>query len=79
MTFKNLYILVCDCGDGSYHPKYTMNEEWIKLQEELDDKDELDYDALGVDGDGFHYDVIQVPLDATYESLGISNYRIADL
>ena len=68
---KKLFVLVSDCGDGSYSPRYTFNEEWIKKQEELDDNGELDCECLGCDGDGFHYDVLTVPDECTLESLGI--------
>lgn len=66
---KNLYILVTDGGDGSYYPQYTFNSDWIKLQEARTDHD---YDDIGVDGDGFHYDTLTVPDEYTLASLGIS-------
>lgn len=70
---KKLFVLVSNEGDGSYHPRFTMNEEWILQQEEREEDGELDYDTdIGYDGDGFHYSVLTVPDDATLESLGIS-------
>lgn len=68
---KKLYILVADGGDGSYHPQFTMNEEWIKQQQDRYDEEGYDEYAIGVDGDGFHYYTLMVPDDATLESLGI--------
>ena len=76
MHTKPLYVLVADGGDGSYYPKFTLDEDWIDRQQALYDAGELEYDAVGVDGDGFHYTTIQVPVDATYESLGINKYLI---
>lgn len=72
MKTKLLYILISDGGDGSFYPNYTFNTELIdKLQKAADD-DRMCYDnGIGVDGDGFHYDTLNVPEDATYESLGI--------
>jgi hypothetical protein len=69
---KKLFILVSYGGDGSYNPQFTFNEEWIKKQEELYDEGNLEYPALGVDGDGFHYSVLTVPDECTLQSLGIS-------
>lgn len=68
---KKLFVLINNGGDGSCYPEYTFNEEWIKEQEEKADRDELEYDDIGCDGDGFHYDVLTVPDEATLESLGI--------
>ena len=71
---KKLFLLVSSGGDGSYNIQYTFNEYWIAKQKERYDNDELDfeYDA-GVDGDGFHYDILMVPDECTLESLGISD------
>lgn len=68
---KKLFVLISDGGDGSFYPHYTFNEDWIKEQEEKNDKGELDYYDIGCDGDGFHYDVLMVPDECTLESLGI--------
>jgi len=69
---KKLFLLVNDCGDGSYSIKYTFNEAWIERQQERYDNNELDcqYDA-GVDGDGFNYKILTVPDECTLESLDI--------
>lgn len=74
---KKLFALVADCGDGSYHIRYTFNEDWILEQDRLYAEGELDYDSPGCDGDGFHYDVLMVPDECTLESLGI-HYDAAD-
>jgi hypothetical protein len=72
---KALYILISDGGDGSYYPQYTMNSELIAKLHDAYDEDRMDYcNGIACDGDGFHYDVIQVPDDSTPESLGISKY-----
>jgi len=69
---KKLFILIQDCGDGSFSPRYTMNEKWIAQQQEKHDKRELEYDSIGCDGDGFHFDTLEVPDECTLNSLGIS-------
>jgi len=70
MNTKPLYLLVSNGGDGSYSIQMTLDS---KLIEKMEAKDDLDYESdPGCDGDGFHYDTIQVPADATYESLGIT-------
>lgn len=69
MKTKPLYILILDGGDGSYYPVYTFDTDVIT---ELESRD-LGYGDIGVDGDGFHYDILNVPADCTYESLGITN------
>jgi hypothetical protein len=68
---KKLFILVSDAGDGSYSPRFTFNEKWIKGQEKKYDNGEITWPDLGCDGDGFHYTVLTVPDDCTLESLGI--------
>ena len=69
---KKLFVLISDGGDGSYNPRFTFNEEWIKKQEVLHQDGKLDYDSLGCDGDGFHYTTLTVPDECTLQSLGIS-------
>ncbi len=69
---RKLFVLVSNGGDGSYNAQYTMNEAWIAEQQRRYDNDECDceYD-IGIDGDGFHYDVLTVPDGCSLESLGI--------
>lgn len=69
---KKLFILIQDCGDGSFGFRYTMNEKWIAQQQEKYDNGELEYDSIGCDSDGFHFDMLEVPDDCTLNSLGIS-------
>jgi hypothetical protein len=67
-----LYVLVKSNGDGSYSAKYTLNPKHIEILQKAYDQDMIDADGgLGVDGDGFGYDTINVPDDSTYKSLGI--------
>lgn len=75
---KPLYIMVRDNGDGSSSLIYTMSREWINKQNNRYMNDELEHGDVGVDGDGFHPNEIQVPDDATYESLGISKWSVAE-
>lgn len=71
MTTKPLYIFVSNCGDGSYHAKYTFNEEVKDFLTDSKNED-IAIDNGLMDGDGTHYDILNVPIDTTYESLGIS-------
>lgn len=64
---KTLYLLVRNGGDGSNSIHYTFNEKWIQKKED----GEFDEDYW--DGDGFHYDTLEVPMSCTLESLGISD------
>lgn len=69
---KKLFVLIRDNGDGSFSAQYTMNEKWIARQEVRYTNNELDYEwDIGIDGDGFHYDVLTLSDDCTLESLGI--------
>ena len=63
-----LYIVVSDCGDGSYYPRYTMNKKWIEKMDK-----EGEYPDIGCDGDGFHYDTLTLPDGVTLESLGVTD------
>lgn len=74
MKTKTLFVLVGSGGDGSYHTRYTFDAEWIAARQQAYDNGELDEEAAGCDGDGFHYKELQVPVECTYESLGIRNY-----
>jgi hypothetical protein len=76
---KQLFILIGNGGDGSYYPQYVLDPKVIEYMENLADSDQLDWEAMGCDGDGFHYDTINVPDDATPESLGISVYTLEDV
>lgn len=68
---KQLFVLIQDCGDGSYHPRYTFNKKWVLKQQARYDSGEVASEDVGVDGDGFHYDTLRVPADATLKSLGV--------
>ncbi len=69
---KTLFVFVEDGCDGSYSPRFTFNAEWVAKQQERYDNGELDYEDMGIDGDGFHYTTLTVPAECTLESLGIS-------
>lgn len=72
---KKLYILVQDCGDGSYSLCYTMDSDMIGRMQDAYDNDEIDHEsAPGIDGDGFNYRTLNIPDECTYASLGISEY-----
>ena len=73
---KTLYILTSDGGDGSRGIHYTMNKAFIDRLQEKYVNDEMDYDSLGVDGDGFGYSTLTLPDECSLESLGI-RYDVA--
>jgi len=70
-----LYILVADCGDGSYSLRYTLDADLIARLENYDGCSDC---HAGFDGDGFNPSDIEVPDGSTYESLGISQWAIVD-
>jgi hypothetical protein len=75
---KSLFVLISDGGDGSYYPRFTLNVDLVVKLQAAYDANLMTYEnGIGCDGDGFHYAAIQVPDDATYESLGIT-YPISD-
>lgn len=75
---KTLFIVITDSGDGSNGLQYTFDVDlinWLKEnQENLGDS----YQS----GDGLQVRTLKVPVECTYESLGIrypmdrSNYDI---
>ena len=68
-----LYILISDGGDGSYYPQFTLNGQLIEKLQKAADEGLMHYDnGVGMDGDGFHFEAINVPDGSTPESLGIS-------
>lgn len=68
---KKLFVLISDGGDGSSYPHYTFNEEFIQRLQQKDQAGESEHGDIGVDGDGFHYDTLNVPDECTLESLGV--------
>lgn len=70
---KTLFLLVGNGGDGSYHINYTFNEEFINKMDAAYECGQLDWESMGCDGDGFHYDTLQVPDECTLESMGVSD------
>lgn len=72
-----LFILVSDLGDGSYYPRFILDEKVIEEIEELFDAGHWDYEnGFGCDGDGFHYTSIDVPDGSDRHSLDISEHRL---
>lgn len=74
MKTKKLFVIIKNCGDGSSTAVYTFNEKWVNAFEtrvDADDIEEWEFEQW-VDGDGFHYDVLNVPEECTLESLGIT-------
>ena len=67
-----LFILVSDGGDGSYYPKFTMNANLVSKLQDAYINGQMDYEnGIGCDGDGFHYEIMNVPDGSTAESMGI--------
>ncbi len=74
MKTKPLFVMISDGGDGSYYPNYTFNPEFIAMLKEAHDNRKMNYEnGIGCDGDGFHYDTINVPEECTGESLGLGH------
>lgn len=72
-----LFILTSDGGDGSYYPKFVLDPVVIAMLEAAYDRGVMDCEnGYGVDGDGFHYEKINVPEGSTAESLGIPYYSL---
>ncbi len=70
-----LYIFTADGGDGSYYPKFTLDPLVVLRLQQAYDEDKMNYEnGIGVDGDGFHYETINVPDGSTSESLGIRSF-----
>lgn len=73
---KNLHILVSAGGDGSYYPRFTMNDKLVADLKEAYANGLTSYDnCVGCDGDGFHYTTIKIQEDMTFESMGIPSGR----
>jgi len=73
MNTRPLYLLIQNCGDGSSYPRFTFNTELIAKLQLAADEDRMDYEnGIGMDGDGFHYETLNVPEGCNAESLGIS-------
>ena len=75
---KSLYILIQNMGDGSNSLSYSLDPDIVDGWREAYRQSKLDYDAPGVDGDGFTARTLKVPDDATYESLGIHEFMILE-
>jgi hypothetical protein len=69
---KKLYVLVSNGGDGSYSPQFTLDPDLVARLEKAYEEGFMDCgNGIGCDGDGFHYETINVPDNSTPESLGI--------
>lgn len=74
---KRIFLLVDNNGDGSMSIKFVLDENLILAMGQADQKGLLDCENhAGCDGDGFHYQIINVPADFTPEIMGISEYSI---
>ena len=75
---KTLFMVITDSGDGSNGLQYTFDTELINWLDENQDSLGDSYQS----GDGLQVRELQVPVECTYESLGIrwpmdrSNYDI---
>ena len=72
---KKLFVMCRNNGDGSYSTRFTFNQAWIDEQQRKSDNFELteeEYECgTGIDSEGFHYTVLNVPDECTLETLGI--------
>jgi len=71
MKTKPLFGMIQDGGDGSYYVKWTFDKEFVDFLSSAKSQRKLEYDDMGCDGDGFHYQTLNVPEECTAESLGI--------
>ncbi|WP_155638784.1 hypothetical protein [Burkholderia territorii] len=55
-----VHLLVSNGGDGSYGITF-LNDEAVQWLAAHYKEQGHDYDSLGCDGDGFHYETIEVP------------------
>jgi hypothetical protein len=44
MNTKPLYVIISDCGDGSYYPQYTLNSDLIIKLQQAYDKNLMSYE-----------------------------------
>lgn len=79
IEMREIYILISNGGDGSYYPQFVDDPAVIAYLQERSDNDELDWDAMGVDGDGFHYTTIKVPASLTNAQIGIKVCTLEDV
>lgn len=71
---KTLFIVITDSGDGSNGLQYTFDAELVDLLEENQDRLGDSYQS----GDGLQVRSLNVPVECTYESLGISKWSVLD-
>lgn len=71
---KTLFIVITDSGDGSNGLQYTFDAELISWLDENQDSLGDSYQS----GDGLQVRTLNVPVECTYESLGISKWSILD-
>lgn len=79
VKMRKIYILISNGGDGSYYPQFVDDPAVIAYLQDLSDNDQLDWDTIGVDGDGFHYDTVKVPENLTNEQMGIRVCTLEDV
>lgn len=73
-----LYIIISNSGDGSFSTNYTLDPDVITELESQESDGTLDFERWS-DGDGFHYDTINVPDGSTAESLGVGLIDLEDV
>lgn len=66
-----LYVMVTDAGDGSFHPQFTVDDRLIEILSKAYDAGVIDYETVGVDADGFHYSVVEIPDNTDLKKLGV--------
>lgn len=74
MSTKTLFMVITDSGDGSNGLGYTFDSELIQLMDDHQDQLDDSYQS----GDGLQVRRLQVPVECTYESLGISKWSVLD-
>lgn len=73
---KTLFLLISDGGDGSQSIAFSFDAELVGLMQ-----DDTDFNVIGenwMSGDGLQVTTMQVPVECTMESLGVSKWSILD-
>lgn len=71
---KTLFLVITDSGDGSNGLGYTFDAELIGWMEDNQENLGDSYQS----GDGLQVRTLKVPVECTYESLGISQWSVLD-
>lgn len=74
MSTKKLYLIITDSGDGSQGIQYTFDSELVNVMDQNQEQLSDSYQS----GDGLQVKTLNVPMECTYESLGIAYHLDRD-